>query len=41
VARNQIEMLDALAGSAAVRDQIQQIARGRLNLTDRITRPAA
>lgn len=41
VARNQIEMLDQLAGSEAVRLQVAEIARGRLNLTDRITRPAA
>lgn len=41
IARNQIEMLDALAGSEAVRLQVAEIARGRLNLTDRITRPAA
>ncbi|MEP9353385.1 serine/threonine protein kinase [Xanthobacter sp. KR7-65] len=41
IARNQIEMLDQLAGSDAVRAQVAQIARGRLNLTDRITRPAA
>ncbi|MFG1300283.1 serine/threonine protein kinase [Xanthobacter sp. V3C-3] len=41
VARNQIEMLDQLAGSEAVRLQVADIARGRLNLTDRITRPAA
>ncbi len=41
VARNQIEMLDALAGSPAVQEMVADIARGRLNLTDRITRPAA
>ena len=41
IARNQIEMLDQLAGSEAVRLQVAEIARGRLNLTDRITRPAA
>ncbi|WP_051460601.1 serine/threonine protein kinase [Xanthobacter sp. 126] len=41
IARNQIEMLDQLAGSEAVRLQVVDIARGRLNLTDRITRPAA
>ncbi|MFG1304228.1 serine/threonine protein kinase [Xanthobacter autotrophicus] len=41
IARNQIEMLDVLAGSEAVRLQVAEIARGRLNLTDRITRPAA
>lgn len=41
VARNQIEMLDQLAGSDAVRAEVAEIARGRLNLTDRITRPAA
>lgn len=41
VARNQIEMLDQLAGSEAMRLQVADIARGRLNLTDRITRPAA
>ncbi|MFH3479264.1 serine/threonine protein kinase [Xanthobacter variabilis] len=41
IARNQIEMLDALASSAAQRDQVAEIARSRLNLTDRITRPAA
>ncbi|MFS8038056.1 serine/threonine protein kinase [Xanthobacter sp. AM11] len=41
VARNQIEMLDQLAGSPETRALLAQIARGRLNLTDRITRPAA
>lgn len=41
IARNQIEMLDQLAGSETVRTQAAEIARGRLNLTDRITRPAA
>ncbi|MEP9367187.1 serine/threonine protein kinase [Xanthobacter sp. VNH20] len=41
VARNQIEMLESLSGSQVTRDLIDQIARGRLNLTDRITRPAA
>ncbi len=41
VARNQIEMLDALAGDEATRLLVAEIARGRLNLTDRITRPAA
>ncbi|WP_341990172.1 serine/threonine protein kinase [Azorhizobium sp. AG788] len=41
VARNQIEMLDALAGDEATRLLVADIARGRLNLTDRITRPAA
>ncbi len=41
VARNQIEMLDALAGDDDTRTLVADIARGRLNLTDRITRPAA
>ncbi|WP_051356843.1 serine/threonine protein kinase [Azorhizobium doebereinerae] len=41
VARNQIEMLDALAGDDDTRRLVADIARGRLNLTDRITRPAA
>lgn len=41
IARNQIEMLDALAGSDALREQVAEISRARLNLTDRITRPAA
>ncbi len=41
VARNQIEMLDALSGSPETRDLVADIARERLNLTDRITRPAA
>ncbi|MGR7996602.1 serine/threonine protein kinase [Xanthobacter sp. ZOL 2024] len=41
IARNQIEMLDALAGSDALRAQVADIARARLNLTDRITRSAA
>ncbi len=41
VARNQIEMLDALAGTDDVRALVADIARSRLNLTDRITRPAA
>lgn len=41
VARNQIEMIDALAGSAETRELLAEIARERLNLTDRITRPAA
>lgn len=41
VARNQIEMLDALAGSTETRELVAGIARERLNLTDRITRPAA
>lgn len=41
IARNQIEMLENLAGSEAVRHQVAEIARARLNLTDRITRPAA
>ena len=41
IARNQIEMLDALAGSETERVAVAEIARARLNLTDRITRPAA
>ncbi|TCT04589.1 serine/threonine protein kinase [Aquabacter spiritensis] len=41
VARNQIEMLEDLAGTPEMRALIAEIARGRLNLTDRITRPAA
>lgn len=41
VARNQIEMIDALAGSPETRALVADIARERLNLTDRITRPAA
>lgn len=41
VARNQIEMLDSLAGSDEIRAIIADISRARLNLTDRITRPAA
>lgn len=41
VARNQIEMIDALAGAQEMRDLVADIARARLNLTDRITRPAA
>lgn len=41
VARNQIEMLDALSGSEEVRAAIAAIARSRLNLTDRITRSVA
>ncbi len=41
IARNQIEMLETLAGSPAIGAQVAEIARARLNLTDRITRPAA
>lgn len=41
VARNQIEMLDSLAGSDEVRMLVADIARSRLNLTDRITRASA
>ena len=41
VARNQIEMVDALSGSDDVRALMAEIARARLNLTDRITRTAA
>ncbi len=41
VARNQIEMIDALAGDGDTRDLMAAICRERLNLTDRITRPAA
>ncbi|MGU3493786.1 serine/threonine protein kinase [Xanthobacteraceae bacterium A53D] len=40
IARNQIEMLDQLAGDDATRLLAAEIARGRLNLTDRITRAA-
>ncbi|MGE4371842.1 MAG: serine/threonine protein kinase [Xanthobacter sp.] len=38
IARNQIEMLSDLSGSEAVKQQVLEIARHRLNLTDRITR---
>lgn len=38
IARNQIEMLPALAGSEAMQIQVAEIARARQNLTDRITR---
>ncbi|WP_127089399.1 serine/threonine protein kinase [Aquabacter cavernae] len=41
VARNQIEMVDALSGDAQTRTLMTPICRERLNLTDRITRPAA
>ena len=41
IARNQIEMLDALAGDEATRLLVADIARARRNLTDRISRPAA
>ena len=41
IARNQIEMLDALAGDEATRLLAADIARARRNLTDRISRPAA
>lgn len=41
VARNQIEMIDALAGSEDMRALLADICRQRMNLTDRITRPAA
>jgi len=41
IARNQIEMLEDLAGTAETRALVAGIARERLNLTDRITRPAA
>ncbi|MEW6121112.1 MAG: serine/threonine protein kinase [Pseudomonadota bacterium] len=41
VARNQIEMIDALSGDAETRAVMAPISRERLNLTDRITRPAA
>ncbi len=40
IARNQIEMLQDLAGSEAMRQQVAEIARSRQNLTDRITRNA-
>ena len=41
VARNQIEMVETLSGTEEVRALMADIARARLNLTDRITRAAA